>query len=92
MLRSSSVEAVASTLANMKLSPSISVETVVPSTVSELLCCEADDFLQERQYARACHAMVDAIEEAGDHNANLRRAIALRIWAVLYGTLWNADI
>jgi hypothetical protein len=59
---------------------------------SRLLCCEADDFLNERHYARACHAMIEAIDEAGDQNADLRRKIALRIWAVLYGTLWSAGV
>jgi hypothetical protein len=36
--------------------------------------------------------MIDAIDKAGDLNTDLRRNIALRIWAILYGTLWNAGV
>ena len=53
---------------------------------------EKPDASIERHYARACHAMIEAIDEAGDQNADLRRNIALRIWAVLYGTLWSAGV
>ena len=59
---------------------------------SQLMCCEAEEFLKARHYARACHAMIDAIDEAGDLNTDLRRNIALRIWVILYGTLWNAGV
>ncbi len=57
---------------------------------SQLLFHEAEEFLSKRQYARACHAMVDAIDTAVD--ADLRREIALRMWAMLYGTLWNTGV
>jgi hypothetical protein len=33
---------------------------------------------------------VDAIDPAGD--ADLRREIVLRMWAMMYGTLWNAGV
>ena len=59
---------------------------------SQLMCCEAEEFLKARHYARACHAMIEAIDEAGDLNTDLRRNIALRIWVILYGTLWNAGV
>ncbi len=53
---------------------------------------EKPDASIERHYARACHAMIEAIDEAGDQNADLRRKIALCIWAILYGTLWSAGV
>ena len=59
---------------------------------AQLLCNEAEDILGKRQYARSCHAMVDAIDMAGELNADLRREIALRMWSMLYGTLWTAGV
>ena len=64
----------------------------VHRAASQFMCCEAEEFLKEHHYARACHAMIDAIDKAGDLNTDLRRNIALRIWVILYGTLWNAGV
>ena len=71
-------------------------DTVAASSLdraaAQLLCNEAEYFLEKRQYARSCHAMIDAIDMAGALNADLRREIALRMWSMLYGTLWTAGV
>ena len=71
-------------------------DTIAASSLNraaaQLLCNEAEYFLEKRQYARSCHAMIDAIDMAGALNADLRREIALRMWSMLYGTLWTAGV